>query len=79
MKGFQLSGAEALKADDVGIVELVGDHLVALVGRNGASFEVVDSTNGEYRNPDAWSEARLENEWTGNVLLVKRTSAKKTR
>ena len=70
MKGYRLTSADALKPNDLGIVELAADHFVALVGRRGNAFQIVDSLDGEIHDPAPWSAARLEGEWTGNVLLV---------
>ncbi|GEM_PF-4142099 len=73
MRGYLLESPSSLAREDVGIVELSADHFVALLGRDGNAFRVVDSSDGEVHAPAAWSSARLEAEWTGHVLLVERT------
>ncbi len=70
MRGYRLTSSAVLRPDDVGVIELVADHFVALVGRRGDRLEIVDSPDGKAREPQPWSAARLESEWTGNVLLV---------
>lgn len=70
MRGYRLTSPSLLKPGDLGIVELTADHFVALVGRRGDAYEIVDSPDGKPHDPEPWSVARLEAEWTGNVLLV---------
>ena len=74
MKGYRLTDPMLLRPDDLGVVELTADHFVAFVGRKGDIFLIVDSPDGAPHPPAAWSAARLEGEWTGNVLLVQRTA-----
>lgn len=79
MRGYWLGSPRQLGPNDMGIVELAADHFVALVGRKDGAFLVVDSPDGENHEPTEWSAARLEAEWTGNVLLVERTVGTKAR
>ena len=72
MRGYRLASPSLLKAGDLGVIELTADHFVALVGRRGDAFEIVDAPDERPHDPDPWSAARLEAEWTGNVLLVER-------
>ena len=72
MRGYRLQSADALGSGDIGVVELTADHFVTLVGREGEALRIVDSPDGATRPPELWSAARLEAEWTGNVLLVER-------
>ncbi len=74
MRGYRLESARAFKMNDLGVVELASDHFVALVGREGDAYLIVDSRDGEFREPTPWSAARLEAEWTGHVLLVERVA-----
>lgn len=70
--GFQLTPAELYLRQPKGILELNNGHFVALLGFRNDLPVIADPKRVGDDETSEWSRARLENHWTGRILVISR-------
>lgn len=77
-EGVQFGVLQLRRSKPCGILELRNDHLVALVAV-GDTLTITDPKfPGDLSNED-WSYARLEDAWTGKMLVIRKRSQEELR
>lgn len=69
-KGYQLAPSDLYQIHPTGVLELNNGHFVALVGFHKELAVIADPQRIGDDDTSEWSRARLENHWTGRILVI---------